>query len=121
MFDLPILLQIGWTSLATSTYYVLFAVAFGSFTQVENHRIDVVFQLGHFAAGFDLNRTGQITFGHSGGNVSDGANAHSGATKIAHPRASTIERRRPIRSDKSPNKIPPAIAPTIEIAVTVKR
>jgi branched-chain amino acid transport system permease protein len=28
MFDLPILLQIGWTSLATSTYYVLFAVAF---------------------------------------------------------------------------------------------
>lgn len=28
MFDLPILLQIGWTSLATSTYYVLFAIAF---------------------------------------------------------------------------------------------
>jgi branched-chain amino acid transport system permease protein len=28
MFDLPILLQIGWTSVATSTYYVLFAVAF---------------------------------------------------------------------------------------------
>ncbi len=28
MFELPILLQIGWTSLATSTYYVLFAVAF---------------------------------------------------------------------------------------------
>ena len=28
MFELPILLQIGWSSLATSTYYVLFAVAF---------------------------------------------------------------------------------------------
>jgi branched-subunit amino acid ABC-type transport system permease component len=28
MFDLPVLLQIGWTSVATSTYYVLFAVAF---------------------------------------------------------------------------------------------
>src|SRR5688572_12928810 len=28
MFDLPILLQIGWTSVATSTYYVLFAIAF---------------------------------------------------------------------------------------------
>jgi len=28
MFDLQILLQIGWTSVATSTYYVLFAVAF---------------------------------------------------------------------------------------------
>ena len=28
MFDLPILLQIGWTSLATSSCYVLFALAF---------------------------------------------------------------------------------------------
>jgi len=28
MFELPILLQILWTSLATSTYYVLFAIAF---------------------------------------------------------------------------------------------
>lgn len=28
MFDLQILLQIGWTSVATSTYYVLFAIAF---------------------------------------------------------------------------------------------
>lgn len=28
MFELPVLLQIGWTSLATSTYYVLFALAF---------------------------------------------------------------------------------------------
>lgn len=28
MFDLPILLQIAWTSFATSTYYVLFAIAF---------------------------------------------------------------------------------------------
>ena len=28
MFDLPILLQIGWTSVATSTCYVLFALAF---------------------------------------------------------------------------------------------
>jgi branched-chain amino acid transport system permease protein len=28
MFDLPILLQIAWTSVATSTYYVLFALAF---------------------------------------------------------------------------------------------
>src|SRR5258706_14609019 len=28
MFELPILLQILWTSVATSTYYVLFAIAF---------------------------------------------------------------------------------------------
>ena len=28
MFDAQVLLQIGWTSVATSTYYVLFAVAF---------------------------------------------------------------------------------------------
>ena len=28
MFELPVLLQIGWTSVATSTYYVLFAIAF---------------------------------------------------------------------------------------------
>jgi len=28
MFELPILLQILWTSIATSTYYVLFAIAF---------------------------------------------------------------------------------------------
>jgi len=28
MFDIPILLQIAWTSVATSTYYVLFAIAF---------------------------------------------------------------------------------------------
>jgi len=28
MFDLPILLQIGWTAVATSAYYVLFAIAF---------------------------------------------------------------------------------------------
>ena len=28
MFDLPVLLQIGWTCVATSTYYVLFAIAF---------------------------------------------------------------------------------------------
>jgi branched-subunit amino acid ABC-type transport system permease component len=28
VFDAPVLLQIGWTSVATSTYYVLFAVAF---------------------------------------------------------------------------------------------
>lgn len=28
MFELPILLQIAWTAVATSTYYVLFAIAF---------------------------------------------------------------------------------------------
>ena len=28
MLDLPILLQIGWTAVATSAYYVLFAIAF---------------------------------------------------------------------------------------------
>jgi len=28
MFEFPILLQIAWTSVATSTYYVLFAIAF---------------------------------------------------------------------------------------------
>ena len=39
MFELPILLQILWTSLATSTYYVLFAIAFAltlKVTQVWN-------------------------------------------------------------------------------------
>lgn len=36
MFELPILLQILWTSLATSTYYVLFALAFALALKVAN-------------------------------------------------------------------------------------
>ncbi len=52
---------------------VLFGVHVGGQTQVADHGVDVVFELGHFAARIDLNRAGEVALGDGGGNLGDGA------------------------------------------------
>ena len=52
---------------------VLLGVAVGGQTQIVDHRIDVVFELGDFAARIHLNRPGQIAFGHRGRDLGDRA------------------------------------------------
>ena len=52
---------------------VLLAVALGGFAQVGNHRVDVVLQLGHLAAGLHLDGAREVTLGHGGGDLGDGA------------------------------------------------
>ena len=53
--------------------------------------------------------------------ASEGANAHSGMAASAPTSESTMERRRPSRSDTSPTSTPPAMAPSIEKAVSAAR
>ena len=52
---------------------VLLAVALRGLAQVGNHRVDVVFQLGHLAARLDLDRAGQIALGHRRRHLGNGA------------------------------------------------
>ena len=52
---------------------ILLGVAVGGEPQVVDHRIDVVFELGHFAARIDLNRARQVALGHGGRHLGDGA------------------------------------------------
>ena len=52
---------------------VLLAVALGGLAQVGDHRVDVVLQLGHLAAGLDLDRAREVALGHGGGDLGDGA------------------------------------------------
>ena len=52
---------------------VLLLVALRRVAQVVDHRVDVVFQLGDFAAGFHLNRSRQIALGHGRRDFRDGA------------------------------------------------
>ena len=52
---------------------VLLGVAIRRQAQVVDHRVDVVFELGDFAARFDLNGAGQVAFGHRGRHLGDGA------------------------------------------------
>ena len=52
---------------------VLFGVALGGEAQIADHRIDVVFQFGHFAARIDLNGARQVALGHGGRDFGDGA------------------------------------------------
>ena len=52
---------------------VLLLVAVGGEAQVVDHRVDVVFQLGHFAARFHLNRAGEVALGDGGCDFGDGA------------------------------------------------
>src|SRR5438132_1692744 len=47
--------------------------------------------------------------------------AHNRIATMAQSNAQIIARRRPKRSDKNPKRMPPIIAPTIEIAVTAIR
>ena len=53
---------------------VLLAIPLRGFPQVRYHRVDVVFQLGDFAARFDLNRTCKIALGHRGSDLGDRTN-----------------------------------------------
>ena len=52
---------------------VLLGVDVGREPQIADHRIDVVFELGDFAARVDLDRTGQVALGHRGRDFGDGA------------------------------------------------
>ena len=52
---------------------VLLGVAVGGEPQVVDHRVDVVFELGHLAARIDLDRAGQVALGHGGRHLGDGA------------------------------------------------
>ena len=52
---------------------VLLGVALRRVTEVVDHRVDVVLELGHFAARLDLDRTRQVALGHRGGHFGDGA------------------------------------------------
>ena len=52
---------------------VLLGVAVRREAKVINHRVDVVFELGHFAAGFHLNGTGKVALGDGGGDFGDRA------------------------------------------------
>src|SRR5215475_1439748 len=53
---------------------ILLTIALGRFAQIGNHCIDVVFQVGHFAAGLHLNRAREVTLGHRRGNLRDRTN-----------------------------------------------
>src|SRR6267378_835206 len=53
---------------------ILLTIALGRFAQVGNHRIDVVFQRGHFAACLDLDGTCEVTLGHRRGHLCDRSN-----------------------------------------------
>ena len=52
---------------------VLLGVAVGRQPQVVDHRVDVVFELGHLAAGLDLDRPRQVALGHGGRDFGDRA------------------------------------------------
>ena len=52
---------------------VLLGVAVRGEPQVVDHRVDVVFELGHFAAGFHLDGTRQVALGHGGCHFGNGA------------------------------------------------
>ena len=52
---------------------VLLGVAVGGEPQVVDHRVDVVFELGHLAARVDLDRARQVALGHRGRDLGDGA------------------------------------------------
>jgi len=52
---------------------VLLGVAVGRQPQVVDHRVDVVFEVRHFAAGVDLNRPREVALGYGGGDFRDRA------------------------------------------------
>src|SRR5712691_8303006 len=52
---------------------VLFGVHVGGQTQIADHGVDVVFELGDFAARIDLDRAGEIALGDGGRDLGDGA------------------------------------------------
>ena len=52
---------------------VLLGVALGRGAQVADHRVDVVLEVGHFAARVDLDRARQVALGHRGRHFGDRA------------------------------------------------
>ena len=52
---------------------ILLGVAIGRETEIVDHRVDVVFELGDFAARVDLDRSGQVALGDGGRHLGDGA------------------------------------------------
>ncbi len=52
---------------------VLLRVAVGRQPQVVDHRVDVVFELGHLTAGIDLNRAREVALGDRRGHFGDRA------------------------------------------------
>ena len=52
---------------------VLFSIDVGREPQVANHRVDVVFQLGDFSSGVDLDRAREVALGDGGRHFGDGA------------------------------------------------
>src|SRR6185436_11187045 len=52
---------------------VLLAVALRGFAEVGNHRVEVVLQLGDFAARLHLDGAREIALGYGGGDFGDGA------------------------------------------------
>ena len=52
---------------------VLLGVAVRGQPQVVDHRVDVVFQIGHLAARLDLDRAREVALGHGGGDFGNGA------------------------------------------------
>ena len=52
---------------------VLFGIDLRRQAEVADHRVDVVFEFGHFAAGVDLDRAGQVALGHGGRHLGDRA------------------------------------------------
>src|SRR5712664_1946733 len=53
---------------------ILLTIALGRFAQIGNHRIDVVFQLGHFAARLDLDGPREVTLCDRRGDLRDRTN-----------------------------------------------
>ena len=56
---------------------ILFGIAIGGQTQVPDHRIDVVFELGDLAARLHLHGSGQVALGDCGRHLGDGAHLGS--------------------------------------------
>ena len=52
---------------------ILLGIAIGGEPQIVDHRVDIVFELSHFAARIDLNRSRQVAFGHGRRHFGDGA------------------------------------------------
>src|SRR5262249_37284388 len=53
---------------------ILLAIALSRFAQIGNHRVAVVFQLSHCAAGLDLDGAREVALGHRRGHLRDRAN-----------------------------------------------
>src|SRR5215469_3098664 len=72
--ELPLPLEHAGESGEVRLDPILLAIALDRIAQIGNHRIDVVFELGHFAARLDLDGTREVTLSHLRGDLRDGPN-----------------------------------------------